>query len=117
MSASQHAFIGIPGFASLTAQTTGTGESIPINASKQAMWEVQGVGTITSGEVKIETAGTFDYTGQWNEIGSVLGTDISGGKSLGGTYPAPPGNFMRARISTTIAGGGTTTAYLNSLLG
>ena len=60
---------------------------------------------MTSGAVQIETANEYDYSGTWAPIGGgpitvVASTDLVA--NFVGVF-----NFIRARISTTIAGGAT----------
>lgn len=102
---------------SLNAVTTGTGSVIAFNDCRQVNWLIIGSGTISSGIVVIESGYAQDQPGGWNELDSIDASTLNGGLSTGGTYPAPPGGFVRARISSDITGGGNISVRLNGLLG
>jgi hypothetical protein len=104
---------------SLDAATSGTGRAIAFNDCRQTNWLVEGIGTISSGTVIIESAHAQDYSGTWNELDNVDASTLSGGKLYGNTFPHVPGGFVRGRIpgGATIAGGGQITIRLNGLLG
>lgn len=95
----------------------GAGSAIAFNDSRQVNWLVEGVGTIASGTVVIESAHAADYSGTWNELDSIDASTLTGNKLYGNTFPHVPGGFVRARVSVEIAGGGTVTVRLNGLLG
>ncbi len=102
---------------SLDAVTTGTGSVKALNDCRQCNWMFIGAGTITGGTVVVESATAIDYAGTWNELDTLTASDLSGGKATGGTYPMPPGGFVRGRVSSNITGGGTITVKINGLLG
>lgn len=102
---------------SLDTVTTGTGSVKALNDCRQCNWLFVGAGTISGGTVKIESAAAPDYAGTWNELDSLTAADLTGGAASGGTYPMPPGGFVRARVSSNITGGGTVTVRINGLLG
>lgn|SRR5262245_55354289 len=99
------------------ATAVGGGAAIAFNDCRQVNWLVEGVGTISSGTVLIESAHAQDYSGTWNELDSVDASTVSGGKLYGNTFPHVPGGFVRARVSVEIQGGGQIIVRLNGLLG
>lgn len=101
---------------SLEDATTGTGLPKAFNDCRQVNWLVEGEGAISAGVVKIESAHDQNYAGTWNELDSIDAITLTGGALYGNTFPMPPGGFVRARISTTVADG-TITVRLNGLLG
>lgn len=103
-----------PGFASLSAVTTGTGNSLAVNNCKQVSWFVTHSGTTSGGTVVIEHAPTADYAGTWQELDTISAADLSAGLVGSGTFPGEL-NFARGRVSSNITGGGTITVYLNGL--
>ena len=101
---------------SLNAATTGTGTAISFHDCRQVDWLVVGAGTISGGTIVIECAAAADYAGTWFELDSITASSLTGGAATGGTYPDPPGGFVRARVSFNVTGGGSVTVYLNGLL-
>lgn len=98
----------------LTTATTGAGTAVTVPiSSNQIHVNVRGAGTISSGVVTIEEASDPGYTGTWSVLYTVTGTTLSGGAEqvihIIGTF-----NAIRARVSTTIAGGGTVSADMVS---
>lgn len=93
------------------AATTGNG-NVMLNpaTSKDFTVYVVGAGTISSGVVTIEEAHDPEYSGTWSSIQAVTASDVTGGAvkayHISGKYRA-----VRARVSTTIGGGGTISAY------
>lgn len=66
------------------------------------------VGTVTAGEVVAESAMTQTYTGTWvNEGNSTGATDTQERISISGIV-----DWIRVRINTAIAGGGSVTVKL-----
>ena len=100
---------------SLSAVTTGTGTAISFHDCRQVSWQVTTSGTISGGTIIIETAPTSNYAGTWAQLDSISATDADTGVIPPGTYPGPL-QFVRARISSNITGGGTVTVRLNGLL-
>lgn len=103
-----------PGFASLNAVTTGTGNPLALNSTKQASWYVTYSGTVSAGEITIEHAPTTDYAGTWQPLDVIDASLLATGAAGSGTYPGVI-SFLRARITSNITGGGTVTVYLNGL--
>lgn len=103
-----------PGVASLSAVTTGTGTAIAFNSCKQVSWFTTYSGTTSGGEITIEHAPTIDYAGTWQPLDVISAADLSTGAAGSGTYPGVL-SFVRARITSSITGGGTVTVYLNGL--
>jgi hypothetical protein len=102
-----------PEGASLNAATTGTGRAIPMQECRQIIWTVEGNGTISGGNVIIETADSQSYAGTWYELDSVAPTS---GAAYTNTYPAASSGFVRARVSSNITGGGSVTVRINGLI-
>ena len=103
------------GSKSLDAVTTGTGTAIPFQDCRQVGWFVTTSGTISGGTIIIEHAPTADYAGTWYQLDSIAATDADTGAGGLGTFPGPL-QFVRARISSNITGGGNVTVRLNGLL-
>ena len=103
-----------PEGASLNAATTGTGRAIPMQECRQIIWTVEGNGTVSAGNVIVETADSLDYAGTWFELDSVAPTT---GAAYTNTYPAASSGFVRARVSSNITGGGSVTVRINGLIG
>lgn len=108
------AFLTPPGFASLSAATTGTGEPMAVNSCKQGTWATEASGTVSGGTIVIEQAVTRSYAGTWNLLDTIDAANAAAGTEGFGTYPGVIG-FMRARITSNITGGGSVTVYLNGL--
>lgn len=102
---------------SLSAATSGTGSVKAFNDCRQVNWIAEGSSTIDGGVVKIECAASASYSGTWHELDSIDAITLTGGAAYGNTFPMVPGGFVRARISSSITGGGSVTVRLNGLLG
>lgn len=103
-----------PGFASLSAVTTGTGEPLALNSCKQGSWTTVTDGTVSGGTIVIEQASTRDYAGTWYVLDTIDAANAAAGTEGYGTYPGVIG-FLRPRITSDITGGGTVSVYLNGL--
>jgi hypothetical protein len=91
----------------VTADET-TSEAIPVpNADKVAMICVY-EGTVSGGEVVLESALTKDYEGDWANEGSSTGASDSTDRVVADG----PMDWVRARVNEAITGGGTVTVYL-----
>lgn len=95
-----------------TGVTSGTSTSLDVGQSDTLSIAVIGNGTIASGVVTIEEAyqvpGTT-YAGTWSTLTTVTGTDITGNAQQV-VHVAPTAGFVvRARVSTSIGGGGGVT--------
>lgn len=90
----------------LDAVTTGTGTGIQVNGGKLAKVFFKGAGTVSAGAVQFEEATDKDYTGTWSPIGSpqTLTTNQEDVLVFQGPFKA-----VRARVTTNVTGGGTTT--------
>lgn len=97
-------------FALQTAATTGNGVAIAVPVSfRHHTVIIKGNTAIASGAVQIESADAPDYTGVWGQIGGGPITVVDVAElviNFEGVYP-----FIRARVSTTIAGGTVTVEY------
>ena len=97
------AMSGVP-FTLQDAKTTGNGEVLAIPSSiVNHNIIITAAADVTSGAVQIETSNTYDNAGTWAPVGGgpitvIAATDII--YNFVGVF-----NFIRARISTTIAGG------------
>lgn len=96
-------------FISINAQTTGTGTAVPTETcqnARQIMWYIIWPAGVTAGKVVIETAHADDYAGTWAQLDSA---DLTAGATADscsvGTYPGLLPS-VRARITTTVSGGG-----------
>lgn len=103
---------------SLNAAASGTGTVIPMNSCRQINWIVESSAGVSAGVVKIECAAAADYPGTWFELDSLDFSTIGASAAVGGSFPHPPGGFVRARIvAPGNITGGTVTARINGLLG
>lgn len=101
----------------LSAVTTGTGTAIAFNDCGRLLYVVEGTGTISGGTILIESADTANYAGTWIQLASISASSLTGGAAAGDNLNAPPGTFVRGRISSNITGGGTVTVRLNGIRG
>jgi hypothetical protein len=88
----------------ITALTTGSGIIAVPPSFRNHTIIIKTAAAVTSGAVQLETANEYDYSGTWAQVGGgpvtvVAATDLVINEA--GVF-----NFLRARISTTIAGGG-----------
>jgi hypothetical protein len=107
------AMSGVP-FQQLVATTTGTGTVLAIPMSfRNHTWIITGAAGITAGSVQIETGTdpTLD-TGTWAAVGAAV-TPLASTDLL--VQATGIFEFLRARVATTISGGGApsvTVTYL-----
>lgn len=104
---------GIP-VALITNLTTGTSEAIAIPiTSKHLLISLSGTGTITAGTLLIEESNSFDLAGIWSQLYSATLTGVTAGATqilhFKGTF-----NFIRARFSANVTGGGNVSATVTS---
>lgn len=107
---------GDPQAQTLTTATTGTGRAIPMQECRHTFWTIEGAGTISGGTVVVETADRQDYAGTWHALDTVTASNLTGDKSYVNNTVGAASGFLRARISTDIAGGGTITVRINGLI-
>ena len=103
-----------PGFASLSAATTGTGKVFAVNSCKQGTWftTYTSGSAPTTGTIIIEHAVDATYAGTWNQLDSVDCSLLSAGSSGFGTFPGVIA-FIRARFS--VDSDQAVTVYFNGL--
>lgn len=89
----------------LSAVTTGTSEAVPMQQFKSAGGSCRFATGVNAGSVIFETAPTKTYSGTWSEAFTI---------TFSGTAPNVltdavnlAANFIRARVGTTISGGGS----------
>ena len=98
-----------------TATGNGTPMGVPRSVSKHIFYVV-GNGTISAGAVAMETAHDPEYTGTWAALVNHLATPTTN-PVIGVTNAVVIYSYIgalsaiRARISTTVTGGGTLTVY------
>lgn len=101
----------------LTNVTTGTSDPVPIQHYQRIGGTVAFATGVSAGVVVFETAPTADYAGTWSEAFTI---------TFSGTPPhiltdsvEVAANFVRARITTNISGGGDpkATITLNRVAG
>ena len=85
------------------AGLAGVGETV-----REHIFYVTGNGSVTAGEVTLETAADPAYAGTWSAITTAVTvpSDETTAVSVRGVYLA-----VRARISTTVAGGTVSVVY------
>lgn len=88
----------------LTDVTTGTSDPVPIAQYPRVGGSVRFATGVTAGAVVYETAPTYNYSGTWSEVFTI---------TFAGTAPnvvtdvaEVAANFIRARVTTAISGGG-----------
>lgn len=108
---------GDPAAITLNAATSGTGTAIAFNNVGRLLYVAEGTGTISGGTILIESADSATYSGTWIQLASISASSLTGGASAGDNLNAPPGTFVRGRISSNITGGGTVTVRLNGIYG
>lgn len=80
-----------------------TSDPVPLNNTRQHWHGVEFAVGVTSGVVIVETAPTRNFAGAWKEL---LSVDASANMQDDITFPGL-GGFVRHRISTVVAGGGS----------
>lgn len=105
---------------SLNAQSADETAGTPIDARGLPYLAayIEGLGTISGGVITIEEASYLPgsaYPENWSEITTVNAADVTDGAQL--AVHCSPGAyaFVRARISTAIAGGGTVSVYFDGV--
>lgn len=93
------------------AQTTGNGTAVDVSKAYAVTIYCEGTGTTSGGVITIEEARDTATAGTWSALTTINATQVTGGADiavhLNGVYIA-----VRARISSTITGGGTITCEL-----
>jgi hypothetical protein len=94
-------------FTLLNALTTGTSEAFDftLTSSNYVAYIIWSSG-VTAGAVQLETAETTSYAGTWAPIGSPVAT--SAASKVDVVHFTGPLMAVRARITTTVAGGTVT---------
>ncbi len=103
----------------LDTVTTGAGQ-FDASPYSYLTFYLTSVGTTSGGTVSLEEAdwdsthGGTPYTGTWSVIATVAASTFTGGTQV--AYHASPSSFgfIRARISSTITGGGTVSVTLRA---
>jgi hypothetical protein len=100
---------GVP-YTLISAATTGNGNVVapPVSFNNHVII-IKGAGGVASGAVQVESADDPDYTGTWAQIGGGPTTVVDVTElmvTFTGAYP-----FIRARVSTVVAGGTVTCTY------
>lgn len=105
-----------PGFrsVSLNAATTGTGTAVNVAGRAAVVFYLRGTGTISSGVVTLEEAdynpqSEAQYAGTWSSITTLNTNTVTAGAQVAYHLPLGAYRYVRARISTTVAGGGNVT--------
>lgn len=93
------------------AQTTGNGTAVNLQLAVSSTIYCEGTGTTSGGVITIEEARDVATAGTWSSLTTINASSITAGANiavhLSGVYLA-----VRARISSTITGGGTITCEL-----
>lgn len=94
-----------------SAATSGNGTAVDISKAYSATIYCDGTGTVSTGVITIEESRDTAYTGTWSSLTTITASTLTGGADaavhLNGVYIA-----VRARISTTVTGGGSVTCEL-----
>lgn len=102
----------------LSAVTTGTSAAIDASDFESMTFYLVSTGTTSSGTVILEEAdwdphGGTPYSGTWSAIATINASTFTGGAQVGYHVQAPTAyGFVRARIGTSIGGGGTVSVAL-----
>ena len=100
------AMSGVP-FKQQDAQTSGNGTILALPPSfRNHTWIITGAGTVTTGTIQIEASNDPTDTGVWAAVGAL--TTILSATDLMITATGLL-NFVRARIVTSVTGGGNVT--------
>ena len=92
------------------AATTGNGNEVDMRGQSGAyMLTVVGTGTVSTGAVQWETAPTSGYSGTWSPLGQAI-TVVSG--EVKQQQFTGPLHKVRARLSTSVTGGGSVTVHM-----
>ena len=89
----------------LSAVTTGTSAAVPIQQFRSVGGSCRFATGVTAGAVIFETAPTKDYSGTWSELFTITFAGTAPNVITDGLNVAA--NFIRARVVTTISGGGS----------
>lgn len=85
-------------------------DAVRAQDNDSVMLVVEAGASVSGGVVKLEGAITSDYAGTWAELGSVTTSAASTAYKVAvADNPMP---YVRARIETAIAGGGSVDAYI-----
>lgn len=91
----------------LSAVTTGTSNAYAINDMDRVGLTCQWASGVTAGVVVLEAAPAQDYTGTWNALVTLNVTGAGTPPSIQASAVEVVGLFVRARVTTTVSGGGS----------
>lgn len=72
-------------------------------------------GTTSGGTIILEESDLPSYTGTWSQILNQAASDFTGGAKKAAHIQIGAGMWFRARVATTITGGGTVTVTLTNV--
>jgi len=105
---------GTPPLLLLDAVTTGT--SVPfqvLGSHKDVCVTFTSAGTTSGGTIIIEESDLPSYTGTWSQLISQAASGFTGTVKLCAHVSLGSGLWVRARVSSTITGGGTATVSIS----
>lgn len=95
------------------AQTaTGNGAEVDVGTCANLTIYVTSAGTTSGGTIQVETSDVPGYAGTWSPVGAALNASASSPDKKIHTVLTGPLKIVRARIATTITGGGTITVRI-----
>ena len=106
------------GVLTLTGVTTGTSQPIDYKSHGIVTFYLRSIGTTSGGIVLIEEADWDEkeqvYSGTWSQVASIAASSFTGGAQTAYHVTDSSYGYLRARISSTITGGGTIMVSLRS---
>lgn len=100
----------------LLDRVTATGSSKPfqvLGAHRDVCVTFTSEGTTSGGTIIIEESDLRSYTGTWSQLASQAASGFTGGAKLCTHIQLGAGLWVRARVSSTITGGGTATVTIS----
>lgn len=100
----------------LDAVTTGTSKPVATGeTAKDVVFTFTSIGTTSGGTILIEESDTPSYPGTWSQLASQAASGFTGTVKLCYHIQLGASGWVRARVSSTITGGGTATVTLSGL--
>lgn len=94
--------------------TTGTSKPFQVlGAVRDVLVTFTSEGTTSGGTILIEESDLPSYTGTWSQIASQLASGFTGNAKLCTHVQLGAGGWVRARVSSTVTGGGTATVTVS----
>lgn len=92
-----------------------TGMSIPqhVRGFDELLFTLESVGTTSGGTIILEEASRPNYSGTWSQLASVAASSFTGTAQIAYHFGPNRYDYVRARISSDITGGGSVLVHLS----